>query len=78
MVETVAAEIEGDGVTVQYGPAGVQWCTDAMLRLIGEASARTKRRVHMHLLETQVPAQLGRPHISARHRALSRRDRPVE
>lgn len=53
MVETVAAEIEGDGVTVQYGPAGVQWCTDAMLRLIGEASARTGRRVHMHLLETK-------------------------
>ena len=53
MVESVAAEIEGEGVTVQYGPAGVQWCTDAMLRLIGEASARTGRRVHMHLLETK-------------------------
>ena len=53
MVEAVAADIEGDGVTVQYGPAGVQWCTDAMLRRIGEASARTKRRVHMHLLETR-------------------------
>lgn len=53
MVETVAAEIEGDGITVQYGPAGVQWCSDKMLRLIGEASTRTKRRVHMHLLETK-------------------------
>ncbi|MBS0248062.1 MAG: amidohydrolase family protein [Proteobacteria bacterium] len=53
MVETVAREIEGDGVTVQYGPAGVQWCTDEMLRLIGEASAASNRRVHMHLLETQ-------------------------
>lgn len=53
MVETVAAEIEGDGITVQYGPAGVQWCSDAMLRLIGEASGRTRRRVHMHLLETK-------------------------
>lgn len=53
MVETVAAEVEGEGVTVQYGPAGVQWCTDVMLRLIGEASARTGRRVHMHLLETK-------------------------
>jgi cytosine/adenosine deaminase-related metal-dependent hydrolase len=38
---------------VQYGPAGVQWCTDDMLRRIGEASARTGRRVHMHLLETR-------------------------
>jgi cytosine/adenosine deaminase-related metal-dependent hydrolase len=53
MVEAVAADIEGAGVTVQYGPAGVQWCTDAMLRRIGEASARTGRRVHMHLLETR-------------------------
>jgi cytosine/adenosine deaminase-related metal-dependent hydrolase len=52
-VEAVAADIEGPGVTVQYGPAGVQWCTDEMLRRIGEASARTGRRVHMHLLETR-------------------------
>ena len=53
MVETVAADVEGGNVTVQYGPAGVQWCTDEMLRRIGEASARTGRRVHMHLLETK-------------------------
>jgi cytosine/adenosine deaminase-related metal-dependent hydrolase len=53
MVEAVAAEIEGNGVTVQYGPAGVQWCTDGMLEGIAEASARTGRRVHMHLLETR-------------------------
>ena len=33
--------------------AGVQWCTDDMLRRIGEASAATGRRVHMHLLETR-------------------------
>ena len=53
MVEAVAAEIEGRGVTVQYGPAGVQWCTDEMLEGIAEASSRTGRRVHMHLLETR-------------------------
>ena len=53
IVEAVAADIEGPGVTVQYGPAGVQWCTDDMLRRIGEASATTGRRVHMHLLETR-------------------------
>lgn len=53
MVEAVAADIEGNGVTVQYGPAGVQWCTDEMLRLIGKASAASSRRVHMHLLETR-------------------------
>jgi cytosine/adenosine deaminase-related metal-dependent hydrolase len=53
MVEAVATEVEGSGVTVQYGPAGVQWCSDDMLRRIGEASALTGRRVHMHLLETR-------------------------
>ena len=53
MVETVAADVEGGNVTVQYGPAGVQWCSDDMLRRIGQASARTGRRVHMHLLETK-------------------------
>jgi cytosine/adenosine deaminase-related metal-dependent hydrolase len=52
-VEAVAADVEGSGVTVQYGPAGVQWCSDEMLRRIDEASARTGRRVHMHLLETR-------------------------
>jgi cytosine/adenosine deaminase-related metal-dependent hydrolase len=53
LVEAIARDIEGDLVTVQYGPAGVQWCTDGMLRRIGEASAQTGRRVHMHLLETR-------------------------
>lgn len=53
MVEAVAAEIEGDGVTVQYGPAAVQWCSDDLLERIAEGSARTNRRVHMHLLETR-------------------------
>ncbi len=53
MVEAVAAEIEGDGVTVQYGPAGVQWCSDALLEMIATNSALYGRRVHMHLLETR-------------------------
>jgi cytosine/adenosine deaminase-related metal-dependent hydrolase len=38
---------------VQYGPAGVQWCSDELLALIGERSAATNRRVHMHLLESR-------------------------
>lgn len=63
MVEAVARDIEGGGVTVQYGPAGVQWCTDEMLRLIGEASAGSKRRVHMHLLETKCQRQWADRHF---------------
>jgi len=38
---------------VQYGPTGVQWCSDALLSAISKASAENGRRVHMHLLETQ-------------------------
>jgi cytosine/adenosine deaminase-related metal-dependent hydrolase len=53
IVEQIAQEIEGDGVNVQYGPAGVQWCSDELLALIGERSAATNRRVHMHLLESR-------------------------
>jgi cytosine/adenosine deaminase-related metal-dependent hydrolase len=37
---------------VQYGPLAPQWCSDALLGKIAEASARTGRRVHMHLFET--------------------------
>ncbi|MBD1548626.1 amidohydrolase family protein [Roseibium aggregatum] len=53
LVETVAdAVADMPGVDVQYGPNGVQWCTDDFLTAIAEASERTGRRVHMHLLET--------------------------
>jgi cytosine/adenosine deaminase-related metal-dependent hydrolase len=37
---------------VQFGPNAVQWCSDELLGAIAEASTRTGRRVHMHLLET--------------------------
>jgi cytosine/adenosine deaminase-related metal-dependent hydrolase len=51
-VDAIAEACEGPLFGVQYGPNGVQWCSDAMLEAIAEASARTGRRVHMHLLET--------------------------
>lgn len=40
-------------VDVQYGPTGVQWCSDVLLEAVAQASAKTGRRVHMHLLETK-------------------------
>ena len=52
LVDELAAEAEGDGVTVQYGPYGLEWCSPALLRAIAERSAVTGRRVHMHLLES--------------------------
>lgn len=53
LVDEIAAAVEGDLVTVQFGPAGVQWCSDELLRSVAERSAQTGRRIHMHLLETK-------------------------
>lgn len=58
LVDQVASALaDQPHVDVQYGPTGVQWCSDEMLRAIAEASARTGRRIHMHLLETQPQRQ---------------------
>jgi cytosine/adenosine deaminase-related metal-dependent hydrolase len=53
LVDDVAAAASGPLFDVQYGPAGVQWCSDALLSAIAEGSHRSSRRVHMHLLETR-------------------------
>jgi 5-methylthioadenosine/S-adenosylhomocysteine deaminase len=50
-VDTIARRYEKE-VSVQYGPIGPQWCSDAMLEAIAAESERTGRRVHMHLLES--------------------------
>jgi cytosine/adenosine deaminase-related metal-dependent hydrolase len=50
--DTIAEANAGTSVDVQYGPIGVQWASDAMLEAIADASARTGRRIHMHLLES--------------------------
>jgi cytosine/adenosine deaminase-related metal-dependent hydrolase len=52
LTEAIASEIAGPRIDVQFGPAGVQWCSRPLLEAIAENSARTGRRVHMHLLET--------------------------
>jgi len=51
--EVAQALTDQPHVDVQYGPTGVQWCSDDLLRAISEASERTGRGIHMHLLETQ-------------------------
>jgi cytosine/adenosine deaminase-related metal-dependent hydrolase len=53
LVDEVADAAAGPLFDVQYGPNGVQWCSDALLLAIADASQRTGRRVHMHLLETR-------------------------
>jgi cytosine/adenosine deaminase-related metal-dependent hydrolase len=57
LVEELAAELDSPLVDVQYGPYGLEWCSEAMLRLIAERSALTGRRVHMHLLESPIQRQ---------------------
>lgn len=49
-----AASLDDPLVDVQYGPYGLEWCSDALLRGIAERSALTGRRVHMHLLESPI------------------------
>ncbi len=58
LVDQVASALEDQPhVDVQYGPTGVQWCSDEMLRAIADDSGRTGRRIHMHLLETEPQRQ---------------------
>jgi cytosine/adenosine deaminase-related metal-dependent hydrolase len=52
LTDAIASAISGPKVDVQLGPAGVQWCSRPLLEAIAENSARTGRRIHMHLLET--------------------------
>ncbi len=51
-VETVAT-FEGPYFSVQYCPAGPQWVHETSLAAMARASARSGRRIHMHLLETR-------------------------
>lgn len=51
-VEAVAAANSSPLVDVQYGPIGPQWCSNALLEAIAEASVVHDRRIHMHLLES--------------------------
>jgi cytosine/adenosine deaminase-related metal-dependent hydrolase len=53
LADAVADIAAGPGFDVQYGPNGIQWCTDALLEAVAESSERHGRRVHMHLLETR-------------------------
>lgn len=48
----VAEENANPLVDVQFGPIGPQWCSNALLEAVAEASAESGRRIHMHLLES--------------------------
>jgi cytosine/adenosine deaminase-related metal-dependent hydrolase len=52
-VGEIAARFAGELFHVQYGPIGVEWCSDGLLESVAAESARTGARVHMHLLESR-------------------------
>ena len=52
LVDAVAKAAGNPMFDVQYGPQAVQWCGHELLEAIADASKRTGRRIHMHLLET--------------------------
>jgi cytosine/adenosine deaminase-related metal-dependent hydrolase len=53
VVDEIAATCESPTFQVQYGPVGVEWCSDALLARVAQASRADGRRVHMHLLESR-------------------------
>ena len=53
-VDIIEQAYGSDDFRPQYGPIGPQWCQDDTLAAIADASARTGRRIHMHLLETKI------------------------
>jgi cytosine/adenosine deaminase-related metal-dependent hydrolase len=53
IADEIARRCTGPLVDVLYGPAAAHWCTDHMMALVAEASARTGRRVHVHCLESR-------------------------
>ena len=59
----IAAACEGDLVSVQFGPYGVEWTSDRLRELVAEESARSGRRIHIHCQETK----LQREWIDARY-----------
>jgi cytosine/adenosine deaminase-related metal-dependent hydrolase len=53
MADEIARRCTSPLVDVLYGPAAAHWCTDRLMALVAEASARTGRRVHVHCLESR-------------------------
>ncbi|MDA0261038.1 MAG: amidohydrolase family protein, partial [Proteobacteria bacterium] len=56
-VNEIASLCENDLISVQFGPYGVEWTTDALRELVAEDSARSGRRIHIHCQETKLQRQ---------------------
>ena len=76
-VEAIAAAVESPTFTVQFGPSGPQWCSDALLGAIARSlGADRPARPHASPGD-DLSARLRRPRLSARHRDAFARYRPA-
>jgi cytosine/adenosine deaminase-related metal-dependent hydrolase len=53
VADEIAAQCSSALFSVQLGPIGVEWCSDALLAAVAARSQQDGRRVHMHLLESR-------------------------
>ena len=52
-VEAIAERCSSPFFTVQYGPVGMEWCSDTLLAEVAKRAEASQRRVHMHMLESR-------------------------
>jgi cytosine/adenosine deaminase-related metal-dependent hydrolase len=57
LVDQIADRYASPTFNVQYGPVGMEWCSDALLEQVAARAARSQRRIHMHLLESRYQRQ---------------------
>jgi cytosine/adenosine deaminase-related metal-dependent hydrolase len=53
LVDRIAEQHGSATFAVQYGPVGMEWCSDELLGQVAARAARSQRRIHMHLLESR-------------------------
>ena len=53
VADDIAAQCTSALFSVQLGPIGVEWCSDALLEAVAARSLQDGPRVHMHLLESR-------------------------
>jgi cytosine/adenosine deaminase-related metal-dependent hydrolase len=53
LVDRIAGQHASAGFAVQYGPVGMEWCSDELLGEVATRAARSRRRIHMHFLESR-------------------------
>ena len=62
LVDRIAEQCSSPTFAVQYGPVGMEWCSDALLGEVAARAGRSQRRIHMHLLESRYQRQWGDHH----------------